>query len=412
MAKQLRIGVLALQGNFREHAAVLRRARRRAIEVRQPEQLDGLDGLVVPGGESTAIGRLVRALRVRGAAARVRGAAARHVRRDDPARPTRRREAGGARSAADVVRRNAFGRQVRELRGRSRARRRREPLRGVFIRAPWIEEVGPGRRAAGRARGPPVLAREGRVLVAAFHPELTDDTRVHELFLQAGSGRRRMSGHSKWSSIKHKKGAADAKRGKLFSKLSRAIIVAAKEGGADPAATSRSRTRSRRRAPTPCRRTTSSARSRRAPARTRTRRASRRRLRGLRPRGRGGDRRGADRQPQPHRLRGAPPLREARRQPRRLRRGRVAVRAARPRARAGRGRRRGRAPARGGRGRRRRRLARRLEFQVSARAESLSAVRARARGSRVQGRVGRADDGPEDDGRGRRRERPRRRSCA
>ena len=79
-----------------------------------------------------------------------------------------------------------------------------------------------------------------------------------------------MSGHSKWSSIKHKKGAADAKRGKLFSKLSRAIIVAAKEGGADPAATSRSRTRSRRRGRTRCRRTTSSARSPRARAPTPT----------------------------------------------------------------------------------------------------------------------------------------------
>ena len=71
------------------------------------------------------------------------------------------------------------------------------------------------------------------MLVAAFHPELTDDTRVHELFLEAVR-EESMSGHSKWSSIKHKKGAADAKRGKLFSKLSRAIIVAAKEGGGDP----------------------------------------------------------------------------------------------------------------------------------------------------------------------------------
>ena len=86
----------------------------------------------------------------------------------------------------------------------------------------------------GELDGDPVLVRDGRLLLAAFHPELTDDRRVHERFLELV--RSDMSGHSKWSSIKHKKGAADAKRGKLFSKLSRAIIVAAREGGDDPAA--------------------------------------------------------------------------------------------------------------------------------------------------------------------------------
>ena len=93
-----------------------------------------------------------------------------------------------------------------------------------------------------------------------------------------------MSGHSKWSSIKHKKGAADAKRGKLFSKLSRAIIVAAKEGGPDPDANIALRTPSRRRAPSRCRRTTSSARSRAARAPSRQRGLRRRHLRGLRRR--------------------------------------------------------------------------------------------------------------------------------
>ena len=107
-------------------------------------------------------------------------------------------------------------------------------MRAVFIRAPRIVEAGPRVEVLAEVDGDPVLVREGRFLVASFHPELTDDTRVHEQFLDS-SGRRRMSGHSKWSSIKHKKGAADAKRGKLFSKLSRAIIVAAKEGGGDPA---------------------------------------------------------------------------------------------------------------------------------------------------------------------------------
>ena len=107
-------------------------------------------------------------------------------------------------------------------------------MRAVFIRAPWVEDVGPGVEVLAEVDGRPVLAREGRFLVAAFHPELTDDTRLHELFLESVR-EATLSGHSKWSSIKHKKGAADAKRGQLFSKLSKAIIVAAKQGGGDPA---------------------------------------------------------------------------------------------------------------------------------------------------------------------------------
>ena len=127
-----------------------------------------------------------------------------------------------------------------------------------------------------------------------------------------------MSGHSKWSSIKHKKGAADAKRGKLFSKLSRAIIVAAKEGGADPAdnlalqnAIEKARSYSM-----PKDNIERAIATRLGPGRRR-RDVRDDRLRGLRPRRRRGDRRGADRQPQPHRGRRAPHLREARRQPRR-----------------------------------------------------------------------------------------------
>ena len=133
------------------------------------------------------------------------------------------------------VRRNAFGRQVASFETDLELPGGGEPLRAVFIRAPWIEEIGPGVEVLAEVDGHPVLAREGRFLVAAFHPELTDDTRLHELFLESRTRRAILSGHSKWSSIKHKKGAADAKRGKLFSKLARSIIVAAKEGGGDPA---------------------------------------------------------------------------------------------------------------------------------------------------------------------------------
>ena len=134
------------------------------------------------------------------------------------------------------VDRNAYGRQVAsfeadlELDGRatSRCAASSSAPRGVA-------EPGRTSRCSPSSTGEPVLVREGRFIVASFHPELTDDTRVHERFLELVQRRRCMSGHSKWSSIKHKKGAADAKRGKLFSKLSRAIIVAAREGGGDPA---------------------------------------------------------------------------------------------------------------------------------------------------------------------------------
>jgi YebC/PmpR family DNA-binding regulatory protein len=159
------------------------------------------------------------------------------VRGDDPARARR------GRRPADQLRLGLAGRGSRGG-TRSGARCRRasrptstlegeEPLHGVFIRAPWIEEVGPDVEVLAVWEGHPVLVRQGRVLLAAFHPELTEDTRVHALFLQAVREESSVR-HSKWSSIKHKKGAADAKRGKLFSKLSRAIIVAAKEGGGDP----------------------------------------------------------------------------------------------------------------------------------------------------------------------------------
>jgi len=173
----LRIGVLAVQGNFREHAAMLRGLGAEAIEVRKPEQLADLDGLVIPGGESTAFTRLMRLYgldeAVRAFTGPVFGTCAGMIVLD--------RDHLGL---VDVrVRRNAFGRQVAsfetdlELAGES------EPLRAVFIRAPWIEEAGPGVQVLAELDGRPVLAREGRFLVAAFHPELTDDTRLHALFL-------------------------------------------------------------------------------------------------------------------------------------------------------------------------------------------------------------------------------------
>jgi 5'-phosphate synthase pdxT subunit len=177
MEKPLRIGVLAVQGNFREHAAVLRRLGADPVEVRLPEQLDGLDGLIVPGGESTAIGRLMRLYgldeAVRDFGGPIFGTCAGMIVLD--------RDHLGLGDYA--TRRNAFGRQVHSFEADLDLGYGDEPLRAVFIRAPWLEDAGPGVEVLADVDGHPVLAREGRLLVAAFHPELTDDTRVHERFL-------------------------------------------------------------------------------------------------------------------------------------------------------------------------------------------------------------------------------------
>jgi 5'-phosphate synthase pdxT subunit len=177
MEKPLRIGILAVQGNFREHAAVLRRLGAEPVEVRLPEQLDGLDGLVIPGGESTAIARLMRLYgldeTVREFGGPIFGTCAGMIVLD--------RDHLGIGDYG--TRRNAFGRQVHSFEANLDIGDGDEPLRAVFIRAPWLEDAGPDVEVLAEVDGHAVLAREGRLLVAAFHPELTDDTRIHERFL-------------------------------------------------------------------------------------------------------------------------------------------------------------------------------------------------------------------------------------
>jgi pyridoxal 5'-phosphate synthase pdxT subunit len=177
MEKPLRIGFLAGKGNFREHAALLRRLGAEPVEVRLPGQLDGLDGLIIPGGESTAIGRLMRLYDLDDAvqefAGPIFGTCAGMIVLD--------RDHLGLGDYG--TRRNAFGRQVHSFEADLDIGDGDEPLRAVFIRAPWLEEPGPNVDVLAEVDGHPVLAREGRLLVAAFHPELTDDTRVHERFL-------------------------------------------------------------------------------------------------------------------------------------------------------------------------------------------------------------------------------------
>jgi pyridoxal 5'-phosphate synthase pdxT subunit len=177
----LRVGVLAIQGDFAAHARVLRELGASPSEVRTAGQIDGLDGLVIPGGESTTItmgmqaGGLDEAVRSHHDAGRpILGTCAGMIVCDD-----RHLDLIDA-----TARRNAFGRQLQsfeadlEVEGIGP-----DPLRAVFIRAPWIERHGPGVEVLASWHEHPVVARDGSVLVCAFHPELTDDGRIHAMFM-------------------------------------------------------------------------------------------------------------------------------------------------------------------------------------------------------------------------------------
>jgi 5'-phosphate synthase pdxT subunit len=178
--------VLALQGGFEAHCNALGRLGALAEEVRTPDELNGLDGLVIPGGESTTMeiqledGGLEQPIRdMVGAGRPVLGTCAGLIMLD-------RAHLG----LMDIeARRNAFGRQVRSFEQDVMVRGLGdEPLRAVFIRAPWIARAGNGVEVLAEVDGHPVVARERKMLVAAFHPELTDDLRLHALFLALGSG--------------------------------------------------------------------------------------------------------------------------------------------------------------------------------------------------------------------------------
>jgi 5'-phosphate synthase pdxT subunit len=175
----VRIGVLALQGNFREHIAMLAGLGIEATEVRKPEHLAGLDGLIVPGGESTTIGRLIGLYGfeepLREFPGAIFGTCAGMILLGR----------GGLLSQVDIgVSRNAYGRQVASFEADFPLDGEETPLRGVFIRAPRVTDVGPGVEVLAELDGDPVLLRSGRYLVASFHPELTADTRVHQRFLE------------------------------------------------------------------------------------------------------------------------------------------------------------------------------------------------------------------------------------
>jgi pyridoxal 5'-phosphate synthase pdxT subunit len=195
------IGVLALQGDVREHLRALERAGAGGRSVRRPEELEGLDGIVLPGGESTTIDKLARSFGVR-----------------DPLREALREGLPAYGSCAGMilladrvldgppdqetlggidmtVRRNAFGRQVASFEGDVMfAGLQGGPIHAVFIRAPWVEQVGPevevlARVEGGEAAGRIVAVRQGSLLATSFHPEVSGDGRVHEMFVRIVSDR-------------------------------------------------------------------------------------------------------------------------------------------------------------------------------------------------------------------------------
>lgn len=190
----MKIGALALQGDFREHLAMIRSLGVEGIEVRTEEELDQIDGLIIPGGESTAIGRLAAiyglieplrdkindGLPVLGTCAGMIFLASATLRHEQPQLEV----------LDVVVERNAFGRQVDSFEAAMAVAGFDDPVHAVFIRAPWIHKVGADVDVLASVEDPesgelrPVFVRQGRILATSFHPELTADTRIHEMLME------------------------------------------------------------------------------------------------------------------------------------------------------------------------------------------------------------------------------------
>ena len=191
------VGVLALQGDTREHLAALTEAGARAVTVRRRSELESVDGLVIPGGESTTMSLLLREfdlldpLRTRladgmpayGSCAGMILLASEILDAGEPGR-----EASPLGAIDMTVRRNAFGRQVDSFEEDLDFTGLDGPMHAVFIRAPWVERVGNEVEVLARAAGHAVAVRQGQVMATAFHPEVTGDRRVHKLFVGIVTG--------------------------------------------------------------------------------------------------------------------------------------------------------------------------------------------------------------------------------
>jgi 5'-phosphate synthase pdxT subunit len=187
-----RVGILALQGDVQEHAKILRRLGVEPVEVRTVEDLKGLAGVIVPGGESTTIGKMLvssglldglRSFFYKGGP--VWGTCAGMVLAASATTGPRQPLIGLMNA---LVERNGFGRQVHSFEKDLDVDGFDEPFTGVFIRAPFFEDVGPGVEVLSEVEGKVVAARGENILVTAFHPELTEDTRFHEYFLEEVCG--------------------------------------------------------------------------------------------------------------------------------------------------------------------------------------------------------------------------------
>ncbi len=185
----MKIGVLALQGDFAEHLSVLERLEVEGVKVRLPEELEGIGGLIIPGGESTTLGTLairyglLDAIRLRAEEGLpIFGTCAGAI---VMARTIQNSDQPRLGLLDIVINRNAYGRQkdsfeapvLIDLIGPP-------PVTAVFIRAPVVESVGPEVEVLAELDGKPVMVRQGSFLATTFHPELTDDSRIHQLFLE------------------------------------------------------------------------------------------------------------------------------------------------------------------------------------------------------------------------------------
>jgi 5'-phosphate synthase pdxT subunit len=195
----MKIGALALQGDFREHLAVVTRLGEHGVEVRTLDELAGVDALIIPGGESTTIGRLATiyglmdplrdriadGMPVFGTCAGMIFLASGTTGVDQPQ----------LRVLDVVVARNAFGRQAESFEADLRVTGLAEPMRAVFIRAPWIEKVGADVEVLATVEDPSgggehaVVVRQDRILAASFHPELTADDRLHAMLIELAEER-------------------------------------------------------------------------------------------------------------------------------------------------------------------------------------------------------------------------------
>lgn len=184
-----RVGVLALQGDVREHLRIVESLGADIVEVKHPQQLDDIDGLIIPGGESTTIGKMavrfglleplrtavMEGMPVYGTCAGMILLAAAVTDGDQPLVGT----------LDVVVRRNAFGRQNESFEADLEIQGLDEVFRAVFIRAPWIEKVGAEVDVLATIEDHPVMVRQGNLLATSFHPELTGDGRIHQMLLDA-----------------------------------------------------------------------------------------------------------------------------------------------------------------------------------------------------------------------------------